>query len=430
MGSPESNRLFAEKGSARPVGLVHQPVQGLLGTIESQLQPDGGSGPDQTPFAVEPANAQPDLLGENPSDQPDVAEPASLLTIDLRRPRSPGLTLAPTPEPQAAPDASQDNEPANGPDEERIPAALVSPPEVQDEPEGENRMTQALLAGLAVICLAGGLWYVFDRSSAEPTIAQAPPVEAAQDAPNATEPTTTEAAPESAAVGEPVPAAVEPPASEPAPQAAVAPAAPEVAPSFDLVRIEPDGQAVLAGRAEPHAELILLDNGAPLGTVSADAAGEWAFVPDAPLSAGDHNFSLVLNTPQGTITVLEKAKAQVPPAKPAVVPTPDATQAPVPTRKPQVADTPEESAAAAPRGYAVQLISVSSQADADAAWATMRQAYPALLGDMTAKVEQAALDDQTTRYRVIAGAFGTEAQAEALCRSLNAQQQDCIVVRR
>jgi hypothetical protein len=39
-------------------------------------------------------------------------------------------------------------------------------------------------------------------------------------------------------------------------------AAPEVAmPSFDIARIGPDGRAVIAGRAQPGAKIILLDGG-------------------------------------------------------------------------------------------------------------------------------------------------------------------------
>lgn len=65
-----------------------------------------------------------------------------------------------------------------------------------------------------------------------------------------------------------------------------------VAPSFDVVRVEPTGDTVIAGRAEPNAEVTILDNGNPLGTVTADERGEWVFLPDAPLPPGSRELSL------------------------------------------------------------------------------------------------------------------------------------------
>lgn len=78
-------------------------------------------------------------------------------------------------------------------------------------------------------------------------------------------------------------AVAEPPAGE-----ETAPAAP----SFDVVRVAPTGDTVIAGRAEPNAEVTILDNGKPLGTVTADERGEWVFLPDAPLPPGSRELSL------------------------------------------------------------------------------------------------------------------------------------------
>ncbi|MDX1576180.1 MAG: hypothetical protein R3285_08295, partial [Kiloniellales bacterium] len=83
-------------------------------------------------------------------------------------------------------------------------------------------------------------------------------------------------------------------------------------PSFDLVRVEPDGSAVIAGRAAPHADLILLHNGEPIGKVRADWAGEWAFVTDKPLPADRHQITILVNEPDAKITLPEGA---APPAQ-------------------------------------------------------------------------------------------------------------------
>jgi len=74
-----------------------------------------------------------------------------------------------------------------------------------------------------------------------------------------------------------------------APQPAV-PAAP--APSFDVVRISPEGNVVIAGRAAPRAEVTVRDGDATLGKVTADARGEWVLVPEKPLPPGNRSLSL------------------------------------------------------------------------------------------------------------------------------------------
>jgi LysM domain-containing protein len=59
-------------------------------------------------------------------------------------------------------------------------------------------------------------------------------------------------------------------------------------PTFDLARIEPDGRAVVAGRAQPGAKTILLDGGKEIAQTRADQNGEWVVIVQEPLSAGQH----------------------------------------------------------------------------------------------------------------------------------------------
>lgn len=63
-------------------------------------------------------------------------------------------------------------------------------------------------------------------------------------------------------------------------------------PAFDVVRIDPEGHAVIAGRAEPGSRVTVLDNNAPLGEVKADPKGEWVHVPTTPLQPGTHQLTL------------------------------------------------------------------------------------------------------------------------------------------
>ncbi len=64
------------------------------------------------------------------------------------------------------------------------------------------------------------------------------------------------------------------------------------APSFDVVRIDPKGNLVMAGRAKPGATVIILDGDKEIGRVTADARGEWLYLPTTPVAPGTRQFSL------------------------------------------------------------------------------------------------------------------------------------------
>ena len=70
-----------------------------------------------------------------------------------------------------------------------------------------------------------------------------------------------------------------------------------VAPSFDVVRINPTGDAVIAGRAAPGAEVTIMDGDTVIGHVMADQRGEWVLVPEKPLAPGARVFSLESKLP-------------------------------------------------------------------------------------------------------------------------------------
>ena len=69
-------------------------------------------------------------------------------------------------------------------------------------------------------------------------------------------------------------------------------------PSFDIVKVAPDGTVIVAGRAEPGARVRVLDGGNPLGEVTADGRGEWVLTPTAPLAPGQRQLSLEAIDPQ------------------------------------------------------------------------------------------------------------------------------------
>ncbi|HSK41989.1 MAG TPA: LysM peptidoglycan-binding domain-containing protein [Arenibaculum sp.] len=70
------------------------------------------------------------------------------------------------------------------------------------------------------------------------------------------------------------------------------------APAFDIVRVNPQGDAVVAGRAAPHSDVTVFDGADPIGTVTADGQGEWVLLPERPLAPGSRELSLTARDPQ------------------------------------------------------------------------------------------------------------------------------------
>ncbi|MBX9635603.1 MAG: hypothetical protein K2X44_11535 [Magnetospirillum sp.] len=93
-------------------------------------------------------------------------------------------------------------------------------------------------------------------------------------------------------------AAVPLPPVQAGPQASI----PPTRPAFDVVRIGEKGDAVLAGRAQPKAEIVLLDGERELGRVPADERGEWVFVPTLPMASGIRVLMVEAHGAEGGIT--------------------------------------------------------------------------------------------------------------------------------
>ena len=110
------------------------------------------------------------------------------------------------------------------------------------------------------------------------------------------------------------------PSERAAPQPAPAPAKPSepdraaqqpapTPPSFDVVKVGPTGLAVIAGRAEPGARVIVRDGDKAIGEVTADRRGEWVLIPDQPIGAGNRLLSAEASNP-GTGAIV-KSEATV-----------------------------------------------------------------------------------------------------------------------
>ncbi len=244
-------------------------------------------------------------------------------------------------------------------------------------------------------------------------------------------------------------------------------------PAFDVVRIEADGNALIAGTASPGSELIVLDNGEPIGRVKVDAIGAWMLIPDKLMAQGDHEFSLVLNVPQGTVKVRfeetitrpssptessakDKSSAVVPvspgrkPRAPRsgiaeglaqkIKPKPQVVanlagadiSPPIPVRNPVQSDAAGESnpSDAQIAAFVIQLASAPNAVGAAQEWAKLQRRFPNTLRNMELKLLKVSDASQGTVYRVRTGPFAQRADAQAYCSRLKAQEQDCLVVER
>jgi len=109
----------------------------------------------------------------------------------------------------------------------------------------------------------------------------------------------------------PRPAATPPAAGTPAPTA------PEgEAPSFDVVRVEKSGEAVIAGRAMPDSDVnVTTKDGTSIGRARADSAGSWAIVTEQPLGPGSHEIGIESQGAQGEARLSEDVVVVVVPRK-------------------------------------------------------------------------------------------------------------------
>ncbi len=163
-----------------------------------------------------------------------------------------------------------------------------------DTPSRE-RSTWAVLALLLLLGLAGGLigYWTWPVPSAK--------------APERIVSATPRAAPPPSKPAEPTPLAQPP------------------GPSFDVVRVGPQGHAVIAGRAESGAEVTVRDGGRVLGTIVADAQGQFLLLPGQSLQPGGRELTLSARGASGKDVAGADSVFLVIPAPPgkAAVPEPD-----------------------------------------------------------------------------------------------------------
>lgn len=157
-----------------------------------------------------------------------------------------------------------------------------------------------VLLGLAAIAAAIGL----NEFAWREEITAKEPEAASEEQPKSAETDTAQPKPEGQAGASPEPA------SDPSTARA---------PSFDVIRVNPEGDTVIAGNAPPGSEVRILDGDTMIGKVKADERGEWVFVPDQPLDPGSRKLSL---------QAITKGGKEIASAEDVVIAVPERTQTP------------------------------------------------------------------------------------------------------
>tara|TARA_R110002124_G_scaffold132305_5_gene294837 strand:- start:256 stop:1281 length:1026 start_codon:yes stop_codon:yes gene_type:complete len=134
-----------------------------------------------------------------------------------------------------------------------------------------------------------------------------------------------------------------------------------VSPTFDLVRVEEDGSAVIAGVGAPNTDVRLLADGQDLGVVRTDATGAFAFITQLPTREGP--MKLDLQTVGGDNQSSTQQVLVVPPRG-------DEETAPTVVIAQADGDVVvQETASVAPRVQALSLDTINYSADGDVVFA-------------------------------------------------------------
>ncbi|WP_343718425.1 LysM peptidoglycan-binding domain-containing protein [Inquilinus sp.] len=130
---------------------------------------------------------------------------------------------------------------------------------------------------------------------------------------------------------------------------------------FDAIRINAEGYLIMAGRGPAGARITILDGKEEIGSVDADAGGEWVFVSEKPITPGDHPITLRATRDGRTVDSADVALAMMPPQGRAAAGAPSDRDGPLVLLIPKtggassILQVPAEAAAAQP-GFSIDLI--------------------------------------------------------------------------
>ena len=93
--------------------------------------------------------------------------------------------------------------------------------------------------------------------------------------------------------------------------------------TFDVVRIDPLGTSVFAGRAPPNSDVTILANDRAVTETKADQTGEWVAVTEREFVPGAYEFSLRAKSLEGDdVTPGQPVRMVLAPTAPRITPTP------------------------------------------------------------------------------------------------------------
>jgi hypothetical protein len=328
--------------------------------------------------------------------------------------------------------------------------------EVYDDETPARSRRSGLVVVLAMLALvmigAGGAFAyraMFGGAILAPSL---PPVIKANDAPNKIVPNqtaasnpagaTTSGAPDKLVSREEQPIPVQPANAPPrvvstipvlpAPGAAPAGAPTTGAPALPAVPAQPSAPPKAAGPAQAPAAP-LAGSGEPKKvhtvTIRSDQVGNANAAAPAPAPAARPKAEAPAratapkaggNAPLAIVPVAQgAAPAQIaePPPRTRVART-EAPSAPVATAP---------AAAPAAGGYAVQVTSQRSEAEAQTEFKSLQAKFPGQLGNRQPIIHRADLGDKGTFYRALVGPFASSEAAAAMCSNLKAAGGSCIV---
>ena len=85
----------------------------------------------------------------------------------------------------------------------------------------------------------------------------------------------------------------------------------DLAPTFDIVRVEPDGNTLVAGRAQPGWTVELKNGAAILSKAVANTNGEWVMILNDPLGEGVSDLSLSAQSEEGGEAIMSQSSVTV-----------------------------------------------------------------------------------------------------------------------
>ena len=174
------------------------------------------------------------------------------------------------------------------------------------------------------------------------------------------------------------------PAAPPAVTPAPAEATLKTKPSFDVVRVEPDGAYVIAGRADPSVTVTLMIDGAAADSEPTNAEGGFAIASTTSMLPGDHDLTLKARAADGTELFSDEHVTVIISADRARQPVVALADPEAPTRVLQQPDDALEGATVLIRAVEADPQSVSVSGKAAAGQALRIYVDDALIGSVTA----------------------------------------------